>query len=114
MSGRDERKSGIYPPECPQCHNCKEWNIGNNTWILTEKAMRKRGLKYPVINLAYSGSPRADKDCVTCIGYGRSVCRTKFGFDTKIYKAVMKAFHANHGKLYHKSSNMRSVISDEW
>lgn len=113
MSGKDERKGGIFPPECPVCGNCYEWYIGRNTWILTEKSMKKRGLLYPVIRYSSTGVPVADNTYIHCAGDMASVCGRKFYYGSKTHKGVIGAFYRNHGKPYHRSIR-REAIDNEW
>lgn len=112
MSGKDERKITIYPPDCPNCLNTDEWYIGYNTWILTERAMKRRGLQFPVLNLNRSGVPQVNGYDVKCSKHERPFCNAAFFPDSDIYKAVIKAFRANYGKLYHR--RISGETDNEW
>lgn len=114
MSGKDERKVNIYPPDCPYCHRCAEWYIGGGTWIMTKKSMKRRGLEYPVIVISQNEAPQNDRNFVMCVEMvGTPRCRTKFDPNTDIYKAVIKAFKANCGKPYHEDG-LRGNVSNVW
>lgn len=113
MSGRDERKISIYPPECPVCHKCHEWILGGRMWILTEESMNKRGLQYPVIATGIARLYQVSNDYVVCVTRIGFKTHTKFWSHTKTYHAIMKAFRANSGKPYNRTVS-GSEISDVW
>jgi hypothetical protein len=108
MSGIDEIKG--YAPECPTCENSSEWCVGYLRWVLTEKSMLARDLKYPII--VYYTAGRLGDDLynyVKCIG-----CYTLYPEDMEIAREVRKAFFSHKGKPYHKHIGLPSESIGVW
>ena len=94
MSGIDEQ---YFAPECPNCGDCREWNVGHKMWILTEKAVKRRNLKYAMVcfGVPSLSSLHSQFECITC--------RTKYTRDTEIRRLLYTTIQNQIGKLYHKS-----------
>lgn len=108
MSGRDERKINKYPPECPNCIiKCHEWFLGESTWIIPEKQISLRNLRYPVICFGITPITRITE--IVCQGCGR-----RFYEGDETFYAVVKAYKNNYGDPYHKDLDLNGRIADEW